>query len=113
VALEPSLVTVHGELDQLSTVVSHSYIIPVVGTIDSRPTLTPHDREVDRICGSPSPSWRGPTPSARSGGGTPPLDRRVFFFELDDETIWGATGRMVYQLLRIAHGVEGPEPDAV
>jgi hypothetical protein len=42
--------------------------------------------------------------------GTPPLDRPIFFFELADETIWGATARMVHQLLRLAHGVDGPEP---
>ena len=45
--------------------------------------------------------------------GTPPLDRPIFFFELDDETVWGATARMLHQLLRVAHGVDGPEPDTL
>ena len=113
VALDPSLVTVHGELDHLSTVVSHSYIIPVVGTIASAPALTPHDREVDRILWVTLAELARPDTFREEWWGTPPLDRRVFFFELDDETIWGATGRMVYQLLRIAHGVHGPEPEAL
>ena len=28
----------------------------------------------------------------------------VFFFDLDDETIWGATARMLYELLCVAYG---------
>ena len=31
----------------------------------------------------------------------------VAFFELDDETVWGATARVLHQLLRIAHGIDG------
>jgi hypothetical protein len=36
--------------------------------------------------------------------GTPPFDRPIHFFELDDETIWGATARMLHQLLTLAYG---------
>jgi len=113
VALDPALVTVHGELDHLSTVVSQSYIVPVVATIESKPELTPHDHEVDRILWVSLAELARPDTFREEWWGTAPLDRRVFFFELDDETIWGATGRMVYQLLRLAHGLEGPEPAAV
>ena len=40
-------------------------------------------------------------------------ERPIFFFELEDETVWGATARMLHQLLRVAHGVDGPEPPAL
>ena len=30
-------------------------------------------------------------------------ERPIFFFELDDETVWGATARMLHQLLLLAH----------
>jgi 8-oxo-dGTP pyrophosphatase MutT (NUDIX family) len=113
VDLDPSLVTVHGELDHLSTVVSESYIIPVVASVTDRPQLTAHDHEVDRILWVSLADLARPDTFREERWGTPPLDRRVFFFELDDETIWGATGRMVYQLLRLAHGIDGPEPAAV
>jgi hypothetical protein len=33
----------------------------------------------------------------------------IVFFELDDETVWGATARMLSHLLRVAHGVESIE----
>jgi hypothetical protein len=38
--------------------------------------------------------------------------RPMFFFELDDETIWGATARILHQLLRVALGLDDPEPPA-
>ena len=34
--------------------------------------------------------------------GEPPLDRMLHFFELDDETVWGATARIIADLLRRA-----------
>ncbi|MBK9969832.1 MAG: hypothetical protein IPP16_03505 [Acidimicrobiaceae bacterium] len=32
-------------------------------------------------------------------------ERPIYFFELDDETVWGATARVLHQLLRVAHGI--------
>ncbi len=32
--------------------------------------------------------------------GAPPTDRLLHFFELDDETVWGATASVLIQLLR-------------
>ena len=112
VALDPSLVTVVGELDHLSTVVSNSYIVPVVATVEERPELAPHAGEVDRIL------WVALDELARGDTyreewwGIGDLERPIHFFELDDETIWGATARMLHQLLRLAHRVDGPEPPA-
>jgi hypothetical protein len=31
--------------------------------------------------------------------GAPPTDRLLHFFELDDETVWGATASVIVQLL--------------
>ena len=49
--------------------------------------------------GSRWPSSSGPTPTAPSAGGRAPTDRLLHFFELDDETIWGATATMLVDLL--------------
>ncbi|MFM2070363.1 MAG: hypothetical protein RLZZ623_626 [Actinomycetota bacterium] len=110
VALDRALVTVHGELDHLSTVVSNSYIVPVVGSIAERPELRPHASEVDRILWVSLAELAHAETFREEWWGTPPFERPIFFFELADETIWGATARMVHQLLRLAHGVDGPEP---
>ena len=42
-----------------------------------------------------------------------PTERPIFFFDLDDETVWGATARMLHQLLRVAHRIQGDEPPAI
>lgn len=107
VALEPSIVEVHGMLDAISTMVTRSFIVPVVGTVDHHPALRPALGEVDRIL------WVSLADLIRADtfreeiwpfeGGLRPM----FFFELDDETIWGATARMLHQLLRVALGIEG------
>ena len=97
----------------ISTMASGSFIVPVVGTVDRLPVLRPADAEVDRIMWVPlgeltradtfrEEVWH------RDGEPVP-----IFFFELEDETIWGATARILHQLLRVALGIEGPEPPAL
>jgi hypothetical protein len=34
--------------------------------------------------------------------GTPPNQYQIHFFHLDDETVWGITGKMLHQLINIA-----------
>jgi len=110
VGLDPAAVVVHGELDHLAPVVSRSHIVPIVASVAERPVLRAAEDEVDRIL------WVSLTELSRADTfreewwGEPPLERPIFFFELDDETIWGATGRMLHQLLRLAHGIDEPEP---
>jgi len=112
VALPPAVVEVVGQLDPLSTVVSRSFIVPVVGVVREHPVLMPHAGEVDRILWVPLAELTAPVTFREEWWGTPPLDRPMWFFELADETVWGATARMLHQLLRVAHGVTGPEPPA-
>jgi 8-oxo-dGTP pyrophosphatase MutT (NUDIX family) len=99
VGLDPSLVTFHGELDHLDTVVSRSYIVPLVARLARRVTLAPASVEVDRVM------WVPIADLTRSGAyraewwGAEPTDRLIHFFELADETIWGATARILVDLL--------------
>jgi 8-oxo-dGTP pyrophosphatase MutT (NUDIX family) len=101
VQLDPSLVEVHGELSHLSTVVSKSYIVPVVAQLRERPQLHAATSEVDRILFVPlaeltrADTYRQEIWQHHQG------EWPISFFELDDETIWGATGRMLAQLLTI------------
>jgi mutator protein MutT len=112
VALDPRLVTVHGELDHLVTVVSQSYIVPVVASVSTRPSLTPSPDEVDRVLWVPLSELAHPATYREEWWGQPPAERPIHFFELADETIWGATARMLHQVMRLAHGVAGAEPPA-
>jgi len=106
VALDPRQVTVVGQLDQLATVVSRSLITPVVGTLTARPQLRAATNEVDRIFTVPLVELLDPETFREERWGAPPLDRPVHFFEVEGDTVWGATGRMLHQLLTVATGVE-------
>ncbi len=105
VALDPQLVTVVGELDQIATMVSRSQIVPIVGTLEAQPELRASAGEVDRILTAPLVDLLDAEVYREERWGQPPLDRAIHFFELDDETVWGATGRIMVQLLSIATGV--------
>ncbi len=113
VALSPAAVRLGGRLDPISTMVTRSFIVPVVGTVEQRPSLRPAADEVDRIIWVPLVDLtRADTfrEEIWPFNGEP---RPMFFFELDDETIWGATARLLHQLLRVTLGIEGPEPPAL
>jgi mutator protein MutT len=113
VALSPAAVRLVGRLDPLSTMVTRSFIVPVVGAVDHRPTLRPAASEVDRILWIPLVEL---TRADTFREEIWPFDgerRPMFFFELDDETIWGATARLLHQLLRVTLGIDGPEPPAL
>lgn len=113
VALDPSAVRLRGRLDPISTMVSRSFIVPVVATVDERPTLWPAADEVGRIIWVPLVELTRADTFREEIWEFDGQPRPIFFFELDDETIWGATARMLHQLLRVALGIEGPEPLAL
>lgn len=106
VALDPAAVTVIGELDQLATLASRSVIAPVVGRLEGRPVLMAAAGEVDRILHVPLAELLRDDTYREERWGSDIGVRSIHFFELDDETIWGATARMLVQLLSIATGVE-------
>jgi 8-oxo-dGTP pyrophosphatase MutT (NUDIX family) len=99
VGLDPGLPTIVGELAHLSTVVSRSYIVPIVSVLPQRVDLAPGTGEVDRVLWTPIDELTRPGTYHLERWGQPPLDRPLHFFELDDETVWGATAHMLVELL--------------
>jgi 8-oxo-dGTP pyrophosphatase MutT (NUDIX family) len=100
VGLDPARVEVIGELEHLNTVVSRSYIIPKVAVLTGeRPELRPSVAEVERIMWVPLAELVAPGTYHGERWGTPPTDRLLHFFELSDETVWGATAHMLVDLL--------------
>jgi 8-oxo-dGTP pyrophosphatase MutT (NUDIX family) len=109
IALEPSLVTQVGWMHPVLTMVSASLILPLVASVPTRPHLVPSPAEVERIfdvtlseLADPSvfheERWRIP---GRTIAGTDDDSFPVWFFEASGEMIWGATARMLYELLSI------------
>ena len=107
--LDPALVTTVGWLHPLLTMVSASFILPVLGTLAARPRLVPNPVEVERIfdvslaeLAEPDiyreERWRIP---GRVIAGSEDNSFPVWFFEVSGELIWGATARMLHELLSI------------
>ncbi len=107
VGLDASRPEVVGELEHLSTIVSKSYIVPVVATIDERVDLTPQTDEADRVMWTPVAELTRAGTYHRERWGLPPLDRPLHFFHLDDETVWGATARILVDLLTLPRVTAG------
>ena len=103
VGLDPAAVEIIGELDHLSTIVSRSHIVPVVGRAVDQLSLASASPEVERVMWVPLAefvrvdTFRAERWSVPPGlGGT---ERVLYFFELDDETVWGATAHILVDLL--------------
>jgi 8-oxo-dGTP pyrophosphatase MutT (NUDIX family) len=105
VAMPTEDVAIVGELDHLLTVVSSSYIVPVVATLPTRPSLSPSPNEVDRIMHVPLHDLVREDTFAQERWQTPYGEMNVYMYHLDDETIWGATARVLTQVLRLSLGV--------
>jgi 8-oxo-dGTP pyrophosphatase MutT (NUDIX family) len=101
VGLDPEAPQIVGELEHMSTIVSKSYIVPVVATLDHRPELSPQTMEVDRILWTPVSELTRAGTYRLERWGNLPFDHPLHFFELDDETVWGATARMLVDLLTL------------
>ena len=99
VGLDPAVVTIHGELEHLHTAVMRSYIVPKVGTVEQRLDLHAQTIEVERVLWVPVAAFTREGAHRTEHWGGPPFDRTLHFFELDDETVWGATARIIFDLL--------------
>ena len=91
------------------TFASGSLIMPVVGVLDAPPELTPSPSEVERVfdvalaeLADPAvfheERWQVP---GRLIPGSPDNSFPVRFFEVSGELVWGATARMISELITI------------
>jgi len=109
VDLDPDLVTMEGWLHPVTTLASPALIVPVIATLPQRPQLAASLAEVERVfdvtlaeLADPSifheERWQVP---GRTIPGSPDNSFAVRFFEVSGELIWGATARMLSELLSI------------
>jgi 8-oxo-dGTP pyrophosphatase MutT (NUDIX family) len=105
-ALDPKRVEIIGELDHLRTVVSNSFIVPIVGVLDARPVLTPNPAEVDRIFDVSIAELMADGVYREERWGIPNVERVISFFEVEGETVWGATGTMLKNFLMLSLGLD-------
>lgn len=100
--LSPDRIEVVGQLDATSTLVSNSHIVPVVARLRDKPSLKVRNAEVDRVFSISLNELTRSDTYSQEFWGAPSSEHCLHFFHLDDETVWGVTGRMLYQLLTVA-----------
>jgi 8-oxo-dGTP pyrophosphatase MutT (NUDIX family) len=110
VALPPESVEVIGALGSLRTVSSSALITPFVGLLPERPALTANPVEVERAFDVAladllvdgvhhSEVWRRGE-----------IEIELQFFDLATDIVWGATARVLTELLILLNGVSAAAP---
>jgi 8-oxo-dGTP pyrophosphatase MutT (NUDIX family) len=100
VGLEPASVEIVARLDGLATVGSRFTISPFVGFLPEKPVLVPDAREVTRVLEVPLSELVADGVYREEHWMTMlEEEMRVHFYELTDETVWGATARILTNLL--------------
>lgn len=121
VGLDPALPVTIGRLTPMVTVSSMNWMVPVVATLPGRPALQPNPAEVARAFDVPladlaaddvfreerwpvrllpaGPDGRPVGAASGAAAPAPSASYPVWFFELEGETVWGATARVLVELL--------------
>jgi 8-oxo-dGTP pyrophosphatase MutT (NUDIX family) len=105
IGLDRDDVEIVARLEGISTVASRFVITPFVGFVRGHPVLTPDPREVVRVFEVPLSELMADGVYREERWDTWKQDLAVHFYELTDETVWGATARILTSLL--AHLVSG------
>lgn len=121
VGIAPEHVTPVGWLHPIVTFASGSAIWPVVGILSAPPALRPDPIEVDRAFTVPlaellaegnflEERWRRHVerPGSDDEGFFP-----IYFFRVPEDLVWGATARILTELLCVVTGVAWPDRDRV
>jgi 8-oxo-dGTP pyrophosphatase MutT (NUDIX family) len=115
VGLDESLVTPVGWLSPIVTFASGSAIWPVIGILAQRPRLVADPAEVERVFTTPLAAlledgafleerWRRDRRSGADVEGYFP----IYFYRVPGDVIWGATARVITELLCCVTGVGWP-----
>jgi 8-oxo-dGTP pyrophosphatase MutT (NUDIX family) len=97
VGIEPESVDVLGFLHPVDTVEFSLLVVPVVGRVQTPLNLVPSEREVAKVY---TPLLQDLADESRWWS-VPWNGFRVWYYELEGDTLWGATARMVRDLLGI------------
>jgi 8-oxo-dGTP pyrophosphatase MutT (NUDIX family) len=121
VGINESVVRVVGWLSPIVTLALGSAIWPVIGFLDERPVMATDPAEVDRAFTVPlaellaegtflEERWRRELarPGADADGYFP-----IYFYRVPGDLIWGATARVLTELLCVVTGVDWPEAKRV
>jgi 8-oxo-dGTP pyrophosphatase MutT (NUDIX family) len=92
-----------GGLAPVQTFVSGYVIAPFVGLLRERPILRPSTIEIDEVL-ELAVSRLAAVERAIEPDGAPPGAPAMYVYEVQGNTVWGATGRIVHGFLKILRG---------
>lgn len=98
-----------GSLPPTQTVVSGFLVVPFVGLLTERPPMRPNPTEITEVL---ELEVRRLAAVEREAGVDRDGERRTWFaYEVDGNTVWGATGRIVHSFLEAlrGRGWDGPK----
>jgi 8-oxo-dGTP pyrophosphatase MutT (NUDIX family) len=105
VGIDPKDVEIVAQLEGIATVASRFTITPFVGFLAEQPVLRPDPLEVVRVLEVPLSELMTEGVYREEKWDTWMADLDVHFYELADETVWGATARILTSFL--AHLIAG------
>lgn len=110
VALDPRTVDLAGTLQALQTVSRTGFIQPVVGFISGRPELVANPDEVAEVFDVALSDLAAPGAMRQEMWALPDgSERAIFFFDVCDPPVWGATARILKDLLEVVGGDPSPK----
>ena len=101
IGISPNEAEIIGELNGMATVISNSHIVPVVARFKVEPKMQAMNSEVDRVFTVPLHELTRIDTYSQEYWVFPDREFQLNFFYLDDETIWGATARMLFQVMML------------
>lgn len=99
IGVDREAVEVIGEMKAFGTVSSRFGIVPFVGVLDEPTGYVPDPSEVEAILEVPVSELLDDGVHREERWGIGPADHPVHFFELENETVWGATAGILYGFL--------------
>ncbi|HVF31730.1 MAG TPA: CoA pyrophosphatase [Acidimicrobiales bacterium] len=109
VGLDPASVEVIGRLSRMHTISSGAGIFPFVGVLPGgRPTVDANPDEVDRVFDVALGELMADGVFHEEVWGLADTERPIYFFDVAGETVWGATARMLVELLLLVIGRRPP-----
>ena len=104
IGLRRAAVEVIAELPSVGTAVGQFVMTPFVGLMEPRPELVADAREVDRVFDVALAELLDPDAYWSEVWQFWGEARLMHFFDLDDETVWGATARVLADFLAVLTG---------
>ena len=112
IALDPASVEIIGTLTPITTISSQALIHPFVGVLPARPELRANPAEVELAFDVSLAQLLADGVHHSERWGIAGMRPELHFFELDTDIVWGATGRLLWELLvRVTGAGVDPAPE--